>query len=161
VDGSRPDPFELTALAGGHRQDRGTGVGPGHGFGGFQAERAGEHRQAPEDALLGFGEQLVAPVHGGIERPLPGRRGPVGADQQPETVIEPVQHRAEAERLDPGGGQLDGERHPVQPLHQPGHDRARLAVQREAGVELTGALDEQRHRLRLGPKTRTIRVFGP
>ena len=36
-------------------QDRGTGVGPGHGFGGFQAERAGEHRQAPEDALLGWG----------------------------------------------------------------------------------------------------------
>jgi len=35
-------------------QDRGPGVRPGHSFGGLQAERPGEHRQAPEDALLGF-----------------------------------------------------------------------------------------------------------
>ena len=32
-------------------QDGGPGVGPGHGFGGIQAERAGEHRQVPEDTL--------------------------------------------------------------------------------------------------------------
>jgi hypothetical protein len=141
-------------------QDRGPGVGPGYCFGGIQAERAGEHRQVPEDALLGWGQQLVTPVYGGVERPLPGGRGPVGVDQQPVTVIQPVQHRAEAERLDPGGGELDGKRHPVQPLHQPGHGRGRLAVQREAGVELTGPLHEQRHRLHLDPKTRPFRVFG-
>jgi hypothetical protein len=96
-------------------QDGGPGVGPGHGFGGIQAERAGEHRQVPEDALLRFGQQLVAPVDGGVERPLPGGRGPVGADQQP--VVEPVQQRPEAQCLDSGRGQLDGQRHSVQPLH--------------------------------------------
>ena len=128
-------------------QDRGPSVRSGHGFGGIQAERAGEHRQPPEDALLGFWQQLVAPVDGSIKRSLTGRRGPVRADEQP--VIQPVEQLAQAERLDPGGGQFDGERHPVQPLHQPGHDRARLVVQHELGVNLAGPLDEQRHRFGL------------
>jgi hypothetical protein len=57
-------------------------------------------------------------------------------------VIQPIQHLVEAQCLDSGGGQLDRERHPVQPLHQPGHGRARLAVQGEVGVNLTGPLDE-------------------
>jgi hypothetical protein len=96
------------------------GVSPGHGLGGVQGEWAREGGQPPENALLGLAEQLVAPVDRGFQRPLPRRGDPVGADQQPEPVIEPVEQLSEAERLDLGGGQLDRQRYPVQPLHQPG-----------------------------------------
>ena len=64
----------------------------------------------------------------------------------------------------PGRGQLDRERHPVEPLHQPGHGLACLAVQPDVGATWTSPLDEQRHRLRLNPqspKARTIRLGGP
>ena len=139
-------------------QHRRLGGGPGDRLGGVQGERAREDRQPPEYPPLILVEQLIAPVHGRRQRPLPGCRRPVTAGQQHESVIQPLQQLREAQRLGPGRGQLDRQRHPVQPRHDLRHQRARLAGQGERRVGLPGPVGEQRHRLRPGGPSRIIRL---
>ena len=93
-------------------------------------------------------EQLVAPLHGGRQRPLPRRRQPVPAGQQREPVIEAVQQLPHPQRLHPRRRQLDRQRHPVQPRHQPRHPGSGLLIEREMRVGAAGPVGEQRHRLR-------------
>ena len=125
------------------------GGGPGDRRCTLQGERAREDCQPPEHLLLMLIEQLVAPVHGRRQRPLPRRRGPVGPGQQREPVIEPLQQLCHAECLHPRRRQLDRQRHSIQPPHQPLHQRARLTIQSEMRVELAGPVGKQSHRLRL------------
>ena len=95
-------------------------------------------------------EQLVTPGHCGRQRPLPARRQPVPGGQQPEPVIEAVQQLRHAQRLHPRRGQLNRQRHPIQPRHQPRHHRPGLVIQREMRVRAAGPVREQRHRLAPG-----------
>ena len=67
-------------------QHRRPGAGPGDRLGGLQRERPGEHRHGAEHPLLRLIQQLVTPLHGGLQRPLPGRRQPVPGRQQREPV---------------------------------------------------------------------------
>ena len=69
-------------------RDRRCRVGA-HLLGRVQAPPAPEHRQPPEQHPLGIGEQLVAPVDGRAQRPLPRVRGPGPGGEQPEPVVEP------------------------------------------------------------------------
>jgi hypothetical protein len=75
-----------------------------------------------------------------------GRRRPVGAGQQLETALQPVEQLGQPQRLDAGGRQLDGQRHAVQALNQPGGYRSRLAIQDEPRISLPGPVREQPHR---------------
>jgi len=50
-------------------------------------------------------------------------------------------------RAQPGGGQLDGQRHPVQPPADRHHQRAGLLASGHAGALRPGPVDEQRHRV--------------
>ena len=93
-------------------------------------------------------QQPVTPLHGGRQRPLPACRQPIPAGQQREPVPDPVQQARHAERLHPRRRQLDRQRHPVQPRHQPRHHRPILPVQREPRISPPGPVREQRHRLR-------------
>ena len=79
---------------------------------------------------------------------MAGRGQPVGADQQAEPRVQAIQQLGQAERIDPGRGQLQGQRQPVQPAHQLRDQGTRFAVQPESRIGLPGAVAEQRHRLR-------------
>jgi Sigma-70, region 4 len=102
--------------------------GPRHHLGGLQRERPRKHRHRAEHPLLVLIQQPVAPLHRGRRRPLPGRRRPVPASQQREPVTDPLQQMHHPQRLHPRRGQLDRQRHPVQPRHDPGHYRPAYPV---------------------------------
>ena len=91
-------------------------------LGGREVAAAGEHRQPFEDALLVVEEQLVAPVDDGPQRLLAGQRGARPAGEQAEPVVEPGGDLRDRERPGAGGGQLDGERQPVEPGADVGDD---------------------------------------
>ena len=109
--------------------------------------------------LLGGAEQLIAPAERGLKRSLPGDRAALGADQQPEPVVQPAVQLGQAERLGTGRGKFDRQRQPVKARHQPGHHGTRLVVQGEVRVELSGPVNEQRHRLR-GHRVARAAPFG-
>ena len=138
-------------------QHRRAGAGPGDRLGGLQRERPREHRHRAEHPPLRLTQQLVTPLHGGLQRPLPRRRQPVPPGQQRQPVTNPVQQLRHPERLDPRRRQLDRQRHPVQPRHQPRHHRPGRAAQREPRVHLPGPVGEQRHRRR-SPEVRITRA---
>jgi len=62
-------------------------------------------------------------------------------------VVNPIQQLLRPEGLDPCGSQLDRQRHPVQPRHQPRHYRSGFAVEGELRVGLASPVGEQGHRL--------------
>jgi hypothetical protein len=80
---------------------------------------------------------------------VPPGRQPVPARRQHPPVIEPAQQLGHAQRLGPRRGQLDRQRHPVQPTHQPRHIGAVVIGQREPCIGRAGPVGEQRHRPRL------------
>ena len=139
-------------------QHREPAVRPGDRLGALQRERPREHRQRPERPPLILVQQLIAPFHRGGQGPLPGRSQPVPAGQQREPVIQAGQQLAHPQRLHPGRGQLDRQRHPVQPAHQPRHLRPGLAIQRKVRVGLPGPVREQHHRLGPGRISQVIRI---
>ena len=124
------------------------GGGAGDCLGTLQGERRREHRNLAEDPLLLFAEQLVTPLNGRRQRPVPGCRQPVTGHEKPEPVVQAFQQLRHTERFHPSRGQLDRQRHPIQPLHQLGHHRTGLAAQREMRVNPAGPVSEQSHRLR-------------
>ena len=81
---------------------------------------------------------------------MPPGRQPVPARRQLQPAIQPAQQLGHAQRLGPRRGQLDRQRHPVQPAHQPRHIGAVLTGQREPRIGRAGPVGEQRHRLRPG-----------
>ena len=90
--------------------DRG-GVGGG--------ERPGEHRQVGERPLQVVVEQPERPRHGGAQRPVAGRRA-VARRQQREAVVEAGGDLGDVVGVQPGRGQLDGQRQPVEAAHDLG-----------------------------------------
>ena len=139
-------------------QHRRTGTGPGHHLGRLQRERSRERRHQAEHPPLLVIEQPVAPLHRGRQRPVPAWRQPVPASQHREPVTKPVQQLDHAQRLHPRRRQLDRQRHPVQPRHDPGHQRPALAVDVEMHIGPAGPVREQRHRIRTASASRVIQV---
>ena len=86
-----------------------------------------------------------------------GRR-PVPASQQRQPPIQPVQQLRHAQRLHPRRCQLDRQRHPVQPDHQPRHVTTVLTGKRETRIYCAGPVAEQPDRLRPGRATGIIRT---
>jgi hypothetical protein len=78
-----------------------------------------------------------------------GRRRPVSAPEQHQPVIQPIQQLINAQRFHPGRGQLDRQRHPIQPLHELRHHRPGLPGQGEMWINAAGPLGEQRYCLGL------------
>src|SRR5262249_31400378 len=65
-----------------------------------------------------------------------------------QPIIQPAQQLGHTQRLHPRRSQLDRQRHPVQPAHQPGHLGAVLTSQREPRIRRPGPVSEQHHRPR-------------
>ncbi|MGW0949591.1 hypothetical protein ACWD4O_44665 [Streptomyces sp. NPDC002623] len=89
-------------------------------LGRLQAEAAGEHRQPVPQQPLGGRAQLMAPVDECPQGPLPGAGGAAAAGEQGEAVLQTVRHLFDGERAQPGGGQLDRQRQPVESGAQAG-----------------------------------------
>ena len=65
-------------------------------------------------------------------------------------MLEALEDRVRREQLDPGGGELDRERHAVEPGGDPGDGRGVLVRDPEVRPDGDGAGDEQADRLELG-----------
>ena len=105
-------------------------------LGRLQAKTPGKHREAAQQDLLVELKQIEAP---GERRPqclLPGHRRAASPREQVERVVEPLDNLCGGQGADPGRGQLDSQRHSVEPVAE-GRDRNRvLVVQLEAGNAL-------------------------
>jgi hypothetical protein len=73
------------------------------------------------------------------------RRAPP-TPQQLQAIVEEPRQPADAEGVDPAGGQFDRERDPVEPAADVGHERRIRIRQLETVKARGGALDEQLHR---------------
>ena len=107
-------------------------AGAAHRLGGVQIEAPSEHRQAPQQQLLGAVQQRIRPLDGRPQGLLPWQRGAASPGQQPEPLVQAVVQAGQRQRPQPGGGQLDGQRHPVQPPADRHHQRAGLLVHGQA-----------------------------
>ena len=116
-------------------------------FGGVQIEAFGEHRQAPQQQLLGAVQQRIRPLDGGCQGLLPRQSGAASPGQEAETLVETVCKATQRQRAQPGSGQLDGQRQPVQPLADRHHQRGGPLVDHQGGALRPGPLDEQRDRI--------------
>ena len=118
-----------------------------HLLGRRHVERPGEHRKPGPQRLLGGGAQAVAPLDGGAQGLMPGRRAVPVAGQQPEPGLEPVGQVGQRQRPQPDGGQFDRERDPVQPPAQADHVRPVGGRDGETGHDHGRALREELHRV--------------
>ena len=109
-----------------------------------QVDAVGEHRQVPEQPPLFVGQQLVGPFHGRAQRAVPrlavGRPPPSRSSARSSRGGE----LGEGERRQPPGGQLDGQRHPVEPSHDLGDERAARPGGGEPGPDPRGAVEKHR-----------------
>ena len=80
-----------------------------HRLGRVQGEPAGEHRQAAQNLLLVAGQEVVAPVEGGLEGLVSGRTMPHTAGEDTDAGVEPAGHVLQRDEAGVGGGQLEGE----------------------------------------------------
>ena len=111
-------------------------------FGHIKVESSAQHRQPGQQAPFGVIEQLIAPGHQRLEGAVPSRAGGA-AGQQARVALQAGRELRRAERRAPGRGQLDGQRHAVQPGAHLG-DRGRVACgQRERGARRAGPGHEQ------------------
>ncbi len=118
------------------------------GLCGFQRPAA-EDRQPTEGIPFRLAEQVVAPVHGGLEGLVAGRCSGPARPEQRESIFEPLQDLFGSENVDPRGCQLDGQRQAVEaPCDLTDRSRA-AAFHPEVRFDQGGAIEEQLNRLRV------------
>jgi len=107
-------------------------ISRGDRLGRLQGPASGEDRQLAEhDLLLGI-EQVVGPVDQGAEGLMAGQGRTAPPGQQPEPLIEPGADLRHRERTQPGRGELEGQRDPVQADTDRRHRRGVGGVDGEA-----------------------------
>ena len=92
----------------------------------------------------------MAPVDRAAQRLLPPRQVAGPSLEQLQAVRQAAQHGLGREDPRLGGGQLQGQREPVEARAQLGHRGGVLGREREGGMDGLGPLDEQRDRRALG-----------
>ena len=88
-------------------------------LGHLRGPAAAEHGQSPEDRLLVRRQQVVAPVDGPAQRPLPLRQVPGTTGQQIQAALETIEDGRRSERAHPRGGQFDGQGQALQSFDDP------------------------------------------
>lgn len=86
---------------------------------GVQCEASGEDGQPVPQQPLARGTQLITPVDRPAQRALMRQRGRTPAGEQREPVPQPVRQLIDGEGTQPGRGELDRRRQPVQIGAQP------------------------------------------
>ena len=94
-------------------------------------------------------KQVVRPGDEFGEGPVPFRTTRLGVVEEVEPLVEPFGERGRAHGARPGGGELDGERQPVDPADDLGDRRRVVGIEREGRVRRRGTLDEQPDRRHL------------
>ena len=102
---------QVQHLVDGQAAGDGAGADPLHGL---QGGPAGEHRQPPQQDLLVAAQQFPAPVDHGPQRLVAARDRPAAVGQEPEAVVQAGRDLPGGEGVEPGRGQLDGQRQAVQ-----------------------------------------------
>ena len=116
----------------------------GGGRRGGDVEAADERGQAPQHGPLARGQHVVAPVEQRPQRPLPLGRAVVARPQRGRAGAQVGQQLGRGHHVDAGRGQLDRQRHPVEPAPDLRDQPVRLgSVEGGAGVAPTGPLDEE------------------
>ena len=123
----------------------------GDPFGHLQVESAAEHRQPGQQPPFGLAEQVIAPGHQGFEGAVSARPGRA-ARQQPGVALQAGRELCGPERRAPGRGQLDGQRHAIQPGAHLGDRGRAIHGQREPGARRPGPGHEQAACLRRGDR---------
>ena len=104
---------------------------------------AGNTDEPAEQLPFDIRQQLVTPVHGRLERPLPCDGRSRAAGEQAESVLQPRLDLLRRQDDDAGGRQLDGERNPIETPADTG-DGVRVVRGRcEGGVNGARTLDEE------------------
>ncbi len=103
-------------------------------------------------------EQVVGPVEGGPQRLVPRRGGARAALEDAERVVEPLRQLPDRQHPDPGRGQLDRQRQPVEPGANLGDGLLVGVGDGERRRHLPGPVLEQHGRV--GPAKRRYRP-GP
>ena len=111
----------------------------------LQRESADEDGESAEERLFLRRQQVVGPGDGVAHRLLASGQVASTPGQQRQPVVEPGQQRRRREDLDPGRGELDGQRQPIQPATDGGHCRCVLVGYREVGFDGLGSRDEEAH----------------
>ncbi len=128
-------------------------------FGRFQARPAGEHREPAQDHPFGVGEQPPAPVDHRAQRPVMWQRSTATAGQQAEPIVEPAGELIEGHGAQPGRGQFDRQRHPVQRPADAHHRRQRAGVGPQILAHRAGPVPQQPDG-RSGLDLAAVRVLG-
>ena len=80
----------------------------------FERAASREDGETPEQPLLGFVEEIVAPIDRPAQRLLAGRQIPRAPGQQLQPLLQARAHGGRGKQLDARGGELDGEGQTVQ-----------------------------------------------
>ena len=122
---------------------------PATAFAPVQSEAPDEDAEAREERLLLSAEEVVAPLDRGAQRPVPlGQAGAGLGLQELEPRAEALEDVSRREQLDPGGGELERQREPVQADAELG-DRVGVQLgELEVGPCVARASDEEPYRLR-------------
>ena len=89
-------------------------IGVAHGLGGLEGAACREDGQPGEERLFGGPEEVVGPLDRGAERRV-ALVGVAGPPRQVEPVAQRLERRVRSEQLRSRGGELDGQREPVEP----------------------------------------------
>ena len=118
-------------------------------------------------SLLGSVEQRIRPVDGGPQRLMSRQGGAAPAGEEAEALVEAVVKAVQGQGPQPGGGQLDGQRHPVQAAADRHDDRYRSASTvrstpwaRARSTNRATALMTRAPRSRIGKRQRRHAVDG-
>ncbi len=117
-------------------------------LGRVEIEALRERRQPPQQRALRVVEQRIGPVDGRPQRLLARQGGPAPAGEQAEALVEAVEQAVQGQGAQPGGGELDGQRQPVQPAADRHDDRDRVVADRQPDALGPGPVHEQRDRVR-------------
>ena len=123
------------------------------GRGQVEVERLGDDGQAPQPALEVGRQWLVGRMEGGADAAMAVRR-PTRPAEQVQLVLQRRQQLRRAEHPGAGRGELDGERHAVEPADQPGdvarHHVVRQGLRPRVGGPVEEQLDRRRDRSAVG-----------
>ena len=114
-----------------------------HGASRGGIERAWEDRQAVEQAPLAVVEQLIRPVHCGVQRLVSFGPVPLTDVQHTEAITEPVGDVTHGQRAHPSRRQLDGQGYAIEVLTDLGDDNAVLSRHHEASIRRVRSSAEQ------------------
>jgi hypothetical protein len=131
-----------------------------HRGGAIQGEPAPEDAEPHEEPTSGLGKQIVAPVDGGAEGPVPGHHPAAAGGEEGEDVVQAVPDLLHRQDPYPGRRQLDGQGDAVQGPADLGHHRRVSRGQREPPGHVPGPILEELEGLGPGHGLRGIGGIG-